>query len=412
MRRVPMSMRLSLVMALAVAILAPVPTITIRAATIRFVVTPNPARSDQPVAIRLVGLAPGQTAFVDAQVVDATGRAWDGWATFRADKRGVVDASAQVPLSGTYRGVQPMGLIWSAQGDAVLHPFPTLPATTPVTLTARLAGERAIQTTLVQEVVAPSVTASAVRSAGLYGVLYRRAGHVPAPGVLVLGGSEGGLNPYVVREVALLADHGYAALALAYFAAPGLPRTLADIPLEYFGRALAWLGRQPGVRGDRLAVVGHSRGGEAALLLGARYPQLRAVVSYVGSGLVFGSWPPSRAAAWTWRGRPIPPYTTIPVERIAGPVLLLAAADDAIWPSPRLLRVAMERLRRYHHPYTDRVVVYPGAGHLIFAPYAPALTMQGGDVAGQAAADVDAWRRTLTVLGARLGPTRAVPGRL
>ena len=38
---------------------------------------------------------------------------------------------------------------------------------------------------------------------------------------------------------------------------------------------------QPSVRGDRLGVVGTSRGGELALLLGAYYLDLEAVVSYV-----------------------------------------------------------------------------------------------------------------------------------
>jgi dienelactone hydrolase len=358
MRRVPV-FPVCLSLAVAFAVVALVPIRATRAAAIRFIVTPNPARGDQPISIRLVGLAPGQTAFLSTRVIYVSGSDWDGGATFRADTRGVVDVATQAPLAGsfrTYSGIQPMGLIWSAVGGGAVGSVAAIPATMPVTLTATIGGNIVAQATLVQAEVLPSVTATAVHSGGLYGVLSRPAGHAPAPGVLVLGGSEGGLNPYVLREAALLADHGYAALALAYFGEPGLPRTLANVPLEYFGRALAWLGRQSGVRGDRLGVVGHSRGGELALLLGAHYPQLRAVVSYVGSGIVFGSWPVSRAAAWTWRGRPIAPYTTIPVERTAGSVLLLAAADDMVWPSPRLLQAAMQRLRRYHHPYADHLV--------------------------------------------------------
>jgi hypothetical protein len=62
----------------------------------------------------------------------------------------------------------------------------------------------------------------------------------------------------------------------------------------------------------------------------------------------------------------------IPVERINGPVLLIAASDDAVWSSERLSKVAMERLERHGHPYDDELVVYPEAGHLIQAPYVPA----------------------------------------
>jgi len=54
------------------------------------------------------------------------------------------------------------------------------------------------------------------------------------------------------------------------------------------------------------------------------------------------------------------------------------------------------------------LVVYRGTGHFILAPYAPALTAGGGDVADQAAADADAWRRTLASLGARLGQPASV----
>ncbi len=304
-----------------------------------------------------------------------------------------------------------MGLIWSASPSAGFvspQSFTALSATPPppVTVVATIGGRLIARAILTRYTVAPGVTATTVRAAGLYRELYRPGGTHSVPGVLVLEGSEGGLNPYLKREAALLADHGYAALALAYFGAPGLPHTLTNIPLEYSERALGWLGRQPGVRGDRLAVVGHSRGGELALLLGAHDPRLKAVVSYVGSGLVFGSTTGRGDASWTWRGVPIAPRTVIPVERIGGPVLLVAAADDEVWPSAALARVAMDRLQHSHHPYADQLVVYPGAGHSIEAPYLPTsatLSYAGGNAQDQAVADADAWSRTLRTLAQRLG---------
>jgi len=60
--------------------------------------------------------------------------------------------------------------------------------------------------------------------------------------IIMLGGSEGGKtfsNPIwkqmVVRR---LVGKGYNILSLAYFNAPGLPKSLENIPLEYFKRAL------------------------------------------------------------------------------------------------------------------------------------------------------------------------------
>ena len=77
------------------------------------------------------------------------------------------------------------------------------------------------------------------------------------PALLVVGGSEGGTP---VRRAAWLASHGYVALALAYFHAPGLPDQLRDIPLEYFGHSLSWLAQRPEVVRLDYAKAGHRAG--------------------------------------------------------------------------------------------------------------------------------------------------------
>jgi alpha-beta hydrolase superfamily lysophospholipase len=45
---------------------------------------------------------------------------------------------------------------------------------------------------------------------------------------------------------------------------------------------------------------------------------------------------------------------TIPAERIKGPVLLLSAGKDTVWPSLRLSRDIMSRLGDHHHPFPDK----------------------------------------------------------
>jgi len=389
---------------------------------VRLAVAPNPVAVDAPFSVRVTGLRAGE--LVTVRGVVGTDTPWTATGTFQADTQGTVDLATQAPRAGTYRVADPMGLVWSALppgGASAATPLlgagsPELyPA--PVTITAEIAGKVAARTTVVRRLVTPAVTSTLLYEQGMWGQLWQPASAPPAPAVLVLGGSEGGLGPFPVRTAALLATHGFAALGLAYFGTGSLPQKLADVPLEYFGKALAWLKQQLGVRGDRLAVLGVSRGGELALLLGATYPELQAVVSYSGSGVVFPSSPQApNSPAWTYRGKPLPfapigadpadfPRAQIPVERTNGPVLMLAGADDKLWPSAALSRIALARLRRFHHPYADELHVYPDAVHGIVPPYVVTtadLAADGGMAQGDAVADADSWPRVLRLLASRL----------
>ena len=156
--------------------------------------------------------------------------------------------------------------------------------------------------------------------------------------VAVIGGSGGGLA-LASEQAAAFAESGIDALGIAYFKEPGLPETLAEIPLEYFAAALDWF--HGAVKAERLVVMGISRGSEAALLLGVHFPQLvGAVAAMVPGNVVLCSWPPGKPA-WTLGGEPLPyvgyfgpacadPQAVIPVERIRGPLLLLSAGADVV----------------------------------------------------------------------------------
>jgi len=380
-------------------------------------ITPDPARVDEPFAITLKDLSPWQRVTLRARFVDAYDVEWTSKATFRADFRGTVDVSRQPPIEGSYTGTDAMGLVWSAHSNGTSYAISLRPQ--PLFITAKTGGETA-HVEVARNLLTDEISNTDVRERGLYGRFFRPATGGPVPGVLVLGGSDGGLAPYVMREAALLARHGFAALALAYFYIGSLPYRLAGIPLEYFGGAIRWLKDQPSVLGDRLGVLGTSRGGELALLLGTHYPELEAVVSYAGSGLVFPS-PAGQEPAWTFRGKPLPwvpnPFdifqarpgqiekARIPVERTRGPVLLISGDADQVWPATQLSQVAMERLGRPGRPYHDEFRHYHEAGHGIQPPYLPTTPgtyYYGGDAEGNAAANEDSWGRVLLMLDARL----------
>jgi len=171
-------------------------------------------------------------------------------------------------------------------------------------------------TEIIRHVMASGVQRIPVCENGLVGTLFVPAGTERHPGILVLGGSEGGL---MEGRAALLASHGYAACALAYFGKDHLPKQLINISLEYIGKAISWVQAQPSVLSDRLAVLGTSKGGELALICGSTFSQIRAVIAVVPSGTVLRGIGKladgSISSSWSMNGVPLP-YAcgSIPLE--------------------------------------------------------------------------------------------------
>jgi uncharacterized protein len=282
-----------------------------------------------------------------------------------------------------------------------------------------------------------------VRDGGLYAELYlpEHTGRLPA--LIAIGGSEGGLEAASRTSVSFV-QAGYAVLALAYWREPGLPSTLEGVPLEYFHAAISWLEQRPEVDPRRLGLIGGSRGGEAALLIASREPDIRAVVAVSPSSYVWPGWNFGRLArpAWTVSGRPVPyvprpveadfrargalltradsylargrqhPEALIPVERISGPILLISGSDDHVWPSKEMAEMIMARLKKAGFNHTYRHLSYDGAGHLVFIGDPSSLTPEsaqrlviarfGGNLAAATAAWNDDWVKVVQFLAESL----------
>jgi uncharacterized protein len=236
---------------------------------------------------------------------------------------------------------------------------------------------------------------------GLVAALYLPEMHAGAkvPALIVISGSDGGIASAAMYGEPLAAK-GYAVLALAYFGMTGLPRDLVEIPLEYFKRAIDWLRAHPSVDPERIGLLGHSRGGEAALVIAARYPEVRLVVANVPSHVVWAGTDPEdreRRSSWSFGsiGLPfvsllrLPDAATswreafeqtlrdagdavlaaaIPVERINGPVLLVTGSDDGVWPSAEMADLAIERLKQRRFPFPYEHARYQDAGHAVLIP--------------------------------------------
>jgi dienelactone hydrolase len=407
--------------------------------------------ADEPVRFVVTGCTPGELVTVSATWTVGADHA-RSQARYVAPEDGVVKPGELASIGGSYIGVEPYGLWWAASHAGAAPATESLDAW-PVSLTAAGSGWES-SASLLRLKAGRSVRRIDVADGPLRGIAFVPPGQGPFGTVLLFSGSGGGIRT-VQCTASLLASHGLATFALAYFNYPGLPSELVDIPLEYFRAAIGWLTSNVPVAGGRVAVMGASRGGELALLLGSSYPSdVAAVVAMVPSGLVWAGLTKDRAAgsvAWTRDGAPIQPLPSIsadhedspyrdgavvltpsfeariaaasaeqlaaaeiPVERCDGPVLLLSAEDDALWPSVALAEIAVRRGREHGAAHPIRHVHYPDAGHAFTTPAGFPVSISaehpitgeliafGGSQTGNAHASASSWQEILTFLRSSL----------
>lgn len=200
------------------------------------------------------------------------------------------------------------------------------------------------------------------------------------PVVILLGGSEGGRLSADHPLVPALEAAGFSVLRVGYFGTPGTPPALDRIALSPFDDLI------DGLPEGCTFAAGVSKGAELALLLAARNDRLRGVAAVSPAHVVFQASriTPFRRSSWRdGDALPFVPYprdlrairdalrgdfldihrraladrqavaaATIPVERINGPVLLVSATRDQVWPSQDMARAIENRLtaQGFAHP--------------------------------------------------------------
>lgn len=226
--------------------------------------------------------------------------------------------------------------------------------------------------------------------------LYVPKGVARAPVVIAFGGSEGGLAGADPASD-MLAPHGIAVLAIAYFKAEGLPPTLDAIPLEYFISAVDYVQMVPGLDPQRIGVVSGSRGAEAAMLLATHDRRIKSVAVTTPSSVAwFGR--TTEQSAWTFNGVAVPALrlglapsapqvsrfeaaladkaavarARFALEHINGPILLLSAEQDQIWPSHAMAGSMVAYLQQHRFPHKVTHIAYP-TGHGFSKEVAPGL---------------------------------------
>ncbi|PEQ13238.1 hypothetical protein B2G71_07300 [Novosphingobium sp. PC22D] len=275
---------------------------------------------------------------------------------------------------------------------------------------------------------------------GLPGNWYPASGEGEHPAILMLGGSEGGLTQGSDREARALRERGYNVLYQSYYRTSQDNADFSMVPLETFDMAIDWLKAQPSVDPERIGIVGGSKGAEAALITAARRPEIKAVVAAMPSNAMWAGFSFTMKpgvdykSSWSLGGEPVAfmPYgaytpgepmvtmyanglaasaghadALIPVENIAGPVLLICGEDDTLWPSCPMARSLKARAEAEDGPDVE-VAAYEDAGHAVFGSPLPQgsdlsrLTYFGGTGEGNNAARKDSMGKMEAFLDAVL----------
>ncbi|XP_055989788.1 peroxisomal succinyl-coenzyme A thioesterase-like [Sorex fumeus] len=399
---------------------------------------------DEPVRILASGLAPGQRVTLRASLRDEKDTLFRAHARYCADAQGRLDLARAPALGGSFAGLEPMGLFWALEPDKPFWRFLKRDVQTPFAVQLEVwdghdpEPERLLgQTEHERHFLGPGVRREPVRAGRVRGTLFLPPGPGPFPGIIDIFGVGGGLLEY---RASLLASHGFATLALAYYDFEDLPKNFDTINSDYFEEAVSYMVQHSQVKGPGIGLLGISLGADICLYMASFLENITATVSINGSGF-------SGSRPMHYKQTSIPPLghdlkrvkvtfsglldivdirndivggyenpCMIPMENAEGPILFIVGEDDHNWRSEMYAQRACERLQA-HGKEKPLVLSYPGTGHYIEPPYFPMCpaslhrvvnkpVIWGGEPRAHSKAQVDAWEHILAFFFKHLGGIR------
>ena len=244
-------------------------------------------------------------------------------------------------------------------------------------------------------------------------------------------------------KASLLASHGFASLALAYFDYDDLPEFQPSMDIDYFEEAANWLSSHPKVLPHGIGVHAICGGSWIALLMASlQIKPIKAIVAISPVTVAFmlpfkykgrmsdviafdnsklltteeGSiWCNAKPTDTDYPGPPVSKYSALTqVENITCPVLLVSGTGDLNVNSDFTVKFIIDRLKEHGKEHLCTNLRYPEAGHIIEPPYSPLCyasynratenlwggpyLVWGGEMKAHARAQEDAWPKILSFL--------------
>ncbi|XP_070701391.1 acyl-coenzyme A thioesterase 6-like [Pempheris klunzingeri] len=380
---------------------------------------------DEPVHVKVAGLRSRQVVTMRARSTDEKGVTFRSSASYRADGSGEIDLQRDPSLSGSYVGVEPMGLLWSMRADTLHKRFQKTNSLKPHVVKFSVheeegGGRMLAEATNERLLIGDGVSRLPLKEGNIRGVLFTPPGEGPFSAILDLG------TFLSEKRACLLANKGYVVLAVAVF--NDKSANLKEMHLDYYEEAAEILRQHPKVGSKGIGVISLSKSGDLALSIASYLPGVEATVwingccantalplfykkSQILPALMFDI---SKVIP-TESGAAISKYAVndpqaeenkgslVPIERAEGRFLFVAAEDDMNWDSKAYMEMMEERLK-HHGKDNFETVCYPGAGHVLEPPYGAycpssrhgivdSKVLWGGEPRSHAAAEVHLWKK-------------------
>uniref|UniRef100_A0A8C5D9K0 Acyl-coenzyme A thioesterase 2, mitochondrial-like n=2 Tax=Gouania willdenowi TaxID=441366 RepID=A0A8C5D9K0_GOUWI len=383
---------------------------------------------DEPVQVTVTGLRSRQLVSIRARSIDQKNITFCSSATYKADERGEIDLGRDPSLSGSYVGVEPMGLLWSMTADAVHKKFlkthSSIPQVVKFSVHEEGKGSRMLaETTNERLLIGDGVTRVPVRYKHIRGALFVPLGPGPFPAVLDLYTFGADLSE---KRPSLLASRGFVVLTVALH--NDMSKDINEIHLDYFEEAVEFLRQQDKVGSKGVGVMSLSKSADLALSIASYLSGVEATVWINGCSantafplyykntqlhppLLFDpkKLKPVESGAFNCKHcvddtkAEKNKATLIPIEQAKGRFLFVASEDDQNWDSKAYMNQMVDRLRQ-HRKENFECLCYPGAGHYLEPPYGPYCkssihslarkpVLWGGEARSHAAAEVHLWTK-------------------
>lgn len=322
---------------------------------------------------------------------------WKSEVIYLSDASGVVSVNTSTAIGGDYLGVRDMGLFETLRPMEVVKQKRVidlnrvhLKEKVTYQITALLANRIIAQKSFDRWYKKESIQYMDIIKNAWQGRLFFEEPTSPRPAIIVLSGSDGGIEK--AQNIAmLLSNYGFVTMAISYFGMCKQPSNLNQIPIESIEEALQYLKRLEFVDASNIGIYGRSKGAELDLLSLTKYSGLKCAVLNSPSDRVYegirGKMN-AKHSSWTYEDKEVPykPFRWIEViknklfkipmkdktgimelEKVKCPLLLISSFRDEVWNS---FDAAMNILTKVNS-LNKKLVLTTELGHMNTISYLP-----------------------------------------